>query len=106
MMVNETVKNSKKPKRRGKHVPVRTCVACREKDAKREYIRIVRTPENRVVIDPTGKQNGRGAYLCRRRSCWDRAADSDVLDRALKTTVDAEARAALRIYADRHFRNA
>jgi predicted RNA-binding protein YlxR (DUF448 family) len=51
---------------RPKHVPRRTCVACRETDAKRQLIRLVRTPEGTVEVDPTGKRNGRGAYLCAR----------------------------------------
>jgi uncharacterized protein len=104
-MVEDSVKQRRKPKRRTKHVPVRTCVACREKDAKREYVRIVRTPDDQVVIDPTGKLNGRGAYLCKRRSCWDLAAASNVLDRALKTSLDEQTRSTLRTYADRHYRS-
>ncbi|HAX26093.1 MAG TPA: DUF448 domain-containing protein, partial [Chloroflexi bacterium] len=54
---------------RPRHVPQRLCIACREHDAKRTYVRLVRTPEGTVEVDPTGKRNGRGAYLCRRRSC-------------------------------------
>lgn len=96
-----------RPRRKGprrKHVPMRTCVACRAKDAKRTFVRIVRTPEGRVEIDPTGKKNGRGAYLCTRFACWERAASSNVLDRALRVEVTEEAREALRRYADLHFR--
>jgi uncharacterized protein len=89
---------------RRRHIPVRTCVSCREKDAKREFVRIVRTPEQTVVIDPTGKQNGRGAYLCRRKSCWEKAASGTVLDRALKVELDQETRQRLLTYADHHFR--
>jgi len=94
-----------KPKRgpRPKHVPQRTCVSCREQDAKRTYVRLVRTPEGRVEVDPTGKKNGRGAYLCRRRSCWYKAADSNVLERALKVAIAPETRAMLREYANSHF---
>jgi predicted RNA-binding protein YlxR (DUF448 family) len=58
-------------KRRGKHVPQRTCVGCRSVSAKRGLIRIVRTPDG-VRIDETGKLSGRGAYLHDRRSCWER----------------------------------
>lgn len=88
---------------RQKHVPVRTCVACRTADAKRSYVRLVRTPDGRVEIDPTGRRNGRGAYLCRTRACWNRAADGQQLDRALNVQVDAETRATLREYARTHF---
>lgn len=89
---------------RQKHVPIRTCVVCREKDAKREFIRIVRTPDSDVVIDRTGKMNGRGAYLCTRRSCWERAADGPALAQALRTELSSDVRATLREYADHHFR--
>ena len=88
---------------RPKHVPQRMCVACRERDAKRTYVRLVRTPAMGVEVDPTGKRNGRGAYLCRRRSCWNRAADSNALEHALKVELDAETRAILRQYATDHF---
>ncbi len=54
-----------------KHIPQRTCIGCREVEAKRELLRIVRTPEGRVVVDPTGKRAGRGAYLHRERECWE-----------------------------------
>jgi predicted RNA-binding protein YlxR (DUF448 family) len=57
----------------------------------------------RVEVDPTGKRNGRGAYLCRRRSCWQRAIDGNALARALKTDIDDETKAELREYARSHF---
>jgi predicted RNA-binding protein YlxR (DUF448 family) len=53
-----------------KHIPQRTCIGCREVEAKRELMRIVRTPEGRVIADPTGKKAGRGAYLHREHECW------------------------------------
>lgn len=76
--------------RRRKHIPQRTCVACREKKDKRLLTRIVRSPDDGVVIDLTGKRNGRGAYLCGQESCWDRALNGQLLDKALKTEVTAE----------------
>jgi predicted RNA-binding protein YlxR (DUF448 family) len=87
----------KRPKR--KHVPRRTCIACRAVRSKRELVRVVRTPEGSVVVDETGKRNGRGAYLCRQRDCWESALARNHLERALKTTLTAEARAELREYA-------
>ena len=53
-----------------KHIPQRTCVACRKVMAKRELIRLVRTSDGRVEVDASGKKTGRGAYLCRARECW------------------------------------
>jgi predicted RNA-binding protein YlxR (DUF448 family) len=84
-------------------VPQRTCVACRERDAKRAYVRLVRTPDMRVEVDPTGKKNGRGAYLCRRRACFNRAADGNALEHALKIAIDDATRTMLRDYASSHF---
>ncbi len=54
-----------------KHIPQRTCIACRTVRNKRELIRIVRTTEHHVEADTTGKKSGRGAYLCRQRECWE-----------------------------------
>lgn len=102
-MANIADTSKSRARRRQKHVPERTCVACRRKDAKREYVRLVRTPERTVEVDPSGKANGRGAYLCRRRSCWNDALSSGAIDRALNVTLDAGDRERLREYARTHF---
>ncbi|MFA0816460.1 MAG: RNase P modulator RnpM [Anaerofustis sp.] len=52
-----------------KKTPMRTCVMCKTKTDKRQLLRIVRTPEGNVEFDPTGKKNGRGAYLCTKEDC-------------------------------------
>jgi predicted RNA-binding protein YlxR (DUF448 family) len=62
-------------------------------------MRIVRTSEGTMVLDETGKRNGRGAYICRQRSCWDEALAKRHLERALKTVPSAETRAELQEYA-------
>lgn len=69
---------------RQKHVPQRTCIGCREVSGKRQLVRLVRTPEGRVEIDETGKRRGRGAYLCRRKSCWEVAFQKRRVNQALK----------------------
>lgn len=74
---------AKKPVKRVKHVPQRTCVGCRQVLAKRTLIRVVRTSAG-VQVDPTGKAAGRGAYLHSLRSCWERGLRSG-LAHALKT---------------------
>ncbi len=74
---------SKKPAQRVKHVPQRTCVGCHTVLAKRQLVRVVRSAEG-VVVDPTGKLAGRGAYLHDRRSCWETGLKGS-LARALKT---------------------
>jgi uncharacterized protein len=84
---------------RPKHIPQRMCVSCRERSAKRTLLRIVRTPEGRVEIDPTGKRNGRGAYICDDPACWTRALKTGSLAHALKTTIDGETSSALARYA-------
>ena len=81
---------------RPRHVPQRTCVVCRSTAGKRTLTRLVRTPDEGVQIDPTGKRNGRGAYLCDQRTCWDRALDSDVLANALRTSLTDEDRERIR----------
>jgi predicted RNA-binding protein YlxR (DUF448 family) len=89
----------KKQQSRPKHIPERTCVACRTQGAKRALVRVVRLPEGGVVVDETGKQKGRGAYLCRQRVCWNKALTRGALERALRVTLSAEELTALRAYA-------
>ncbi|HEX5939827.1 MAG TPA: YlxR family protein [Dehalococcoidia bacterium] len=76
-------------------------MACRVSGPKREFVRIVRSAEGTVGVDETGKRPGRGAYLCRRRACWDTAlgAKRDILGHALKTGLGAADREALRQFA-------
>jgi predicted RNA-binding protein YlxR (DUF448 family) len=83
-----------------RHVPQRTCVGCRTTDVKRQFVRIVRTTEGTVEVDASGKRNGRGAYLCAQRECWEEALKKDRLARALRTTISAEDRAKLRAYSE------
>ncbi|NDJ75665.1 MAG: YlxR family protein [Chloroflexi bacterium] len=80
---------NKAGKKRGRqrHVPQRTCIVCRTTSDKRSLTRLVRTPDDGVQVDPSGKLNGRGAYLCDQPACWDQALASDVLAKALRTTL-------------------
>ncbi|TMC19515.1 MAG: YlxR family protein [Chloroflexi bacterium] len=87
----------KQPKR-PKHVPLRTCISCRETKSKRELLRVVRTPDGHVLIDATGKKSGRGAYLCARLSCWKQVMKSKRLERELDVTISEEDRAQLDEY--------
>ncbi len=84
-----------------KHVPMRTCIACREVRPKREMVRVVRPPEGGLVIDERGKAAGRGAYLCRCRRCWTLAMRGGRLEHALRATVSDQEREALRAYSER-----
>lgn len=74
-------------------------MACRTHGAKRTLVRVVRLTEGGVVVDETGKQKGRGAYLCRQRVCWSKALTRGVLERALRVTLSAEEVTALQAYA-------
>ena len=73
-----------------KRTPMRKCVATQERFPKKELIRIVRTPEGKVIIDETGKANGRGAYLRRSRDAVLLARKTGALTKALQTDIDAE----------------
>ena len=73
-----------------KKIPMRQCVGCREMRAKRELIRVIHTAENEVLVDTTGKKNGRGAYLCPNPECLDKAIKSKGLERSLKMAVPQE----------------
>ena len=75
---------------RRKHVPQRTCVGCQKIRPKREMVRIVRTPDQGVKIDESGKASGRGVYLCRDRKCWEKALSEKRLQHALKTGLSKE----------------
>ncbi len=78
-----------------KHIPMRTCIQCRQVRPKRELVRIVRTPEGDIQIDAKGKVSGRGAYLCRNRLCWAEAMAHSRLEHALKTKLSALQKAQL-----------
>ena len=80
---------------RKKHIPIRTCIVCREKRDKRQLVRIVRSSTDGVLVDPSGKRNGRGAYLCDKEECWEQELTSKVLDQALNTELSEEERKAV-----------
>ena len=69
-----------KPK---KKQPERKCVGCNERREKRELVRVVRTPDGNVILDRTGKQSGRGAYLCHDPACLSKAVKARRLQTAL-----------------------
>ncbi len=89
---------------RPKHVPQRTCVACRRKGPKAGFVRIVRSAGGEYVVDPPRTTPGRGAYLCRDYSCWETGLERGALARALKGQPDGAARRELADWAHREFR--
>lgn len=84
---------------RARHVPIRTCIGCRQAAAKRELVRIVRTPAGEVRVDPTGRAPGRGAYIHADRACWEKALKGATMNRTLKITLTTNDAAVLRAYA-------
>jgi uncharacterized protein len=82
-----------------KHVPMRMCIACRQSLPKRGLVRVVRLSDGRVTLDPTGKQPGRGAYVCRRKACWHAALTKRSVEHALKTTLSDDEWAELVAFA-------
>lgn len=77
-------------------VPMRMCVGCRQMKPKTELIRIVRTPEQVITVDTSGKSNGRGAYICRSQACLDKAVRNQGLKRSLGCSIEDTILQALR----------
>ncbi|MGH2349592.1 MAG: RNase P modulator RnpM [bacterium] len=75
---------------------MRTCVACGRTRPKRELLRVVRTPDGQVRLDPTGKVSGRGAYVCAESSCADAGLREARLAHALEVAIPADVAAQLR----------
>ena len=73
-----------------KHVPLRKCIGCQEMKNKKELIRILHTTEDELIVDETGRKNGRGAYICRSAECLEKAVKSHGLERSLKMAVPPE----------------
>ncbi|MCR5291678.1 MAG: YlxR family protein [Eubacterium sp.] len=73
-----------------KNIPQRSCVGCNTVRPKSELIRIIRTAEGEILYDPTGRMNGRGAYLCNDTACLDKAVKRRSLERSLKSQISDE----------------
>ena len=84
-----------------KHVPERTCIACRQVKAKRDLIRIVKTKDEGIVIDANGKKPGRGAYLCKTRECWEKGLKGNRLENVMRTTLTPQDRQRLEEYTEK-----
>lgn len=75
---------------------MRQCIGCREMKSKKEMLRVLRTPEDEIVLDTTGRKNGRGAYLCCSSDCLEKAIRNHGLERSLKTSIPEEVYAELK----------
>lgn len=75
---------------KAKKVPLRKCLGCEQNKSKKELIRIVKIPEGEILIDLTGKVNGRGAYICNKRDCFKKAIKSNRISRSLEVGIPKE----------------
>lgn len=73
-----------------KKVPLRRCAGCNEQKSKKEFVRVIRTPEGEILLDESGKANGRGVYLCPKKSCLQKARKAKRLERNLKMAIPDE----------------
>lgn len=73
-----------------KKIPLRQCIGCGEMKSKKEMIRILKTAEDEIVLDATGRKNGRGAYLCRSMECMKKAVKNKGLERSFKMAIPKE----------------
>lgn len=73
-----------------KKIPSRQCVGCNEMKDKKELLRVIKTSDDEILLDVTGKKNGRGAYICQSISCFQKAKKSKALERSLKIAIPAE----------------
>lgn len=85
-----------------KKIPMRKCIACGVQKPKKELIRVVKNKENEVSVDFTGKANGRGAYICNDKSCFDLAIKKNAFNRALETKIEDEVFEKLKERLDGH----
>ena len=73
-----------------KKIPLRQCIGCGEMKNKREMIRVLRTTEGEIIIDATGRKNGRGAYICPSLDCYKKAVKNKGLERSLRMAIPAD----------------
>ena len=73
-----------------KKIPLRQCVGCGEMKSKKEMMRVLKTAENEIILDVTGKKNGRGAYLCVSKDCLSKARKNKGLERSFKMSIPDE----------------
>ena len=73
-----------------KKIPMRKCVGCQEMKEKKSLIRVVKTAEGDIILDDTGKKNGRGAYICKSLECFKKAKKTKALERSLGVSVSEQ----------------
>lgn len=73
-----------------KKIPLRQCIGCSEMKSKKEMIRILKTPQDEIILDATGRKNGRGAYICPTMECLQKAIKGKGLERSFKMAIPKE----------------
>lgn len=73
-----------------KKIPMRQCIGCGEMKSKKEMIRVIKTAEDQILLDATGRKNGRGAYLCPSMECFKKAVKGRGLERSFKMAIPRE----------------
>ena len=71
-------------------IPMRQCTGCREMKSKKEMMRVIKTAEDQILLDATGRKNGRGAYLCPSMECFKKAVKGRGLERSFKMAIPRE----------------
>lgn len=71
-----------------KKIPLRKCTGCGEMKPKKELVRVIKTSEDEILMDLTGKMNGRGAYVCREEECLKKAIKTKAIERSLGISID------------------
>ena len=73
-----------------KKIPLRQCIGCGEMKSKKEMIRVIKTADGEILLDATGRKNGRGAYLCPSMECFKKAVKGRGLERSFKMAIPRE----------------
>lgn len=81
-----------------KKIPLRLCIGCQEKKPKKELVRIVKTPENEIKLDSSGKMNGRGVYLCKDEACFDEAFKKNKFQKSFQKEIKNHDREEIKKY--------
>jgi predicted RNA-binding protein YlxR (DUF448 family) len=100
------MKHSKTAAVRGKHVPQRSCLSCRQVKDKHEMIRLVYTPDGNLEVDLNGRKAGRGAYICPSQRCWEAGLKGNRVEHALRRQLTPVDRERLEAYAREKFEGA
>lgn len=87
-------------RKKSKHIPQRTCIACQQRRDKKDLIRLVRTNDGNIEVDLSAKKPGRGAYLCRQKDCWEIGLKRNRLEHTLQTKLSDDNHQALLQYGN------